>query len=363
MPVSDPLDKSSLAVPSEKASLRASVMLTLAMLAWGMAFPLLKNWQNHSPTCPHPSWQTANPLVQKVISSATLIMLRMFLALVLLAVFRPRLFTQPSRREHAFGALIGFVFFIGFLCQVVGIAGATPALSAFITSLLCIWVPLLAWLCWRAPITLLTLAGLGLGMGGVVVLSFAGTSEGTTQWWGVGLTLATSFFFAVHVLLLDRLGRKASQPAHLTVGLLGSTGVLALLAAGVGAAVGPGLSAWLDWTAWMSRDPFMVRDLGLLTVFSTVLAIHWMNVYQPLISATRAALIYLTEPVFAAIFSIAWGHDPFSLYLVLGGGIILGGNLLVELPGMLRLRNAQRMASEGRTPNSGSDFARDSISR
>ena len=64
-----------------------------------------------------------------------------------------------------------------------------------------------------------------------------------------------------------------------------------------------------------------------------------MNVYQPQISANRAALIYLLEPVFAAMFSVALGHESFTLYLFIGGSLILGGNLLVELPGWLRHGN------------------------
>jgi drug/metabolite transporter (DMT)-like permease len=61
-------------------------------------------------------------------------------------------------------------------------------------------------------------------------------------------------------------------------------------------------------------------------------AFHWMNVYQPRVSAGRAALIYLLEPVFAAAFSVAWGYDALTARLFLGGSLILGGNLLIEIP-------------------------------
>ena len=36
----------------------------------------------------------------------------------------------------------------------------------------------------------------------------------------------------------------------------------------------------------------------------TVLSFHWMNTYQPRVTAVRAALIYLLEPVFAAGFAV-----------------------------------------------------------
>jgi drug/metabolite transporter (DMT)-like permease len=77
----------------------------------------------------------------------------------------------------------------------------------------------------------------------------------------------------------------------------------------------------------------------MLTVFCSVLAFHWMMTYQPRVAAARAALIYLLEPVFASCFSILWGLDDLTLRLLLGGGLIMGGNLLVELPGWLKSRN------------------------
>jgi len=74
------------------------------------------------------------------------------------------------------------------------------------------------------------------------------------------------------------------------------------------------------------------RDLGLLTLLCTVLPFHWFNVYQPRVPASRAALIYLLEPVFASLFSLLWGHDTLALPLLVGGGLILAGNALVEVP-------------------------------
>ena len=60
-----------------------------------------------------------------------------------------------------------------------------------------------------------------------------------------------------------------------------------------------------------------------------------MNSYQPLVPPSRAALIYLLEPVFASVVSVWWGYEELSTALVLGGVLILTGNLLVELPRLL----------------------------
>jgi drug/metabolite transporter (DMT)-like permease len=291
-------------------------MLVVVTVFWGLSFSLMKNCQDAAKGCPG----------GEALASATLIMVRMVLALAILAVVRPRLLLAPSRREYTAGAAIGIPFFLGFILQVLGLAWTTPAMSAFFTSLASAWVPLLVWVLWRTRVPRLTVVGLGLGLAGVAVMV-----EGWTVQGGDTLTLLASAIFAVEILLLDRLG-KSCEPMHLTAGFLAITALAATVLCVALAQLGPGIGAWLAWMGRMAGDYDVVRDVGLLTVFCTVLAFHWMNVYQPQVAASRAALIYLLEPVFAALFSLAWGHDQLTWRLAAGGGIIVCGNLLVELP-------------------------------
>jgi drug/metabolite transporter (DMT)-like permease len=102
------------------------------------------------------------------------------------------------------------------------------------------------------------------------------------------------------------------------------------------AAAGPGLATWLDWLATMLLQPAVLRDVLALTLLSTVLATYLMSTYQPRVSASRAALIYLLEPVFASTLSVLIGHDAVTGRLLLGGSLILGGNAVAELPLWLR---------------------------
>ena len=198
-------------------------------------------------------------------------------------------------------------------------------------------MPLLAFACFRIRVSRPTLAGLAVGIGGAAVLGVRpGAWElGRGEW----LTLAGSVLLAVDLLLLDRLGRDAG-PGHLTLGFLLAHGLPALLLAGGLAAVRPWGADWVRATAGLLGDPSVLLDLALLTLLSTALAFHWMATYQPRVPASRAALVYLLEPVFGAAFSVAWGHDGLTAPLVLGGCLLLGGNLLVELPGWLRQRRA-----------------------
>lgn len=311
--------------PPRRDSLRATVMLVLTTFLWGLSFPLMKSWQDAAVGCPG----------GKVVASATVILVRMVLGLALLAVVRFDLFRRPTRQAHLRGTVVGIAFFVGFELQVLGLAWTSPAMSGFITSLGSAWVPLLVWLLWRTKVPPLALLGIGLGLLGTALLPEKDSETGWTLNVGDLLTLLASMLFAVEILLLDRLGQNVPA-GHLTVSFFAVTAFLSLLLALGGSAFDGGVSSWLRWLIDLLSRPGTALDVGIMTVFCTVLAFHWMNVYQPQVSASRAALIYLLEPVFATIFSIAWGKDQLTTRLLLGGGIILGGNLLVDLP---RVRN------------------------
>jgi drug/metabolite transporter (DMT)-like permease len=322
-------------------------MLVVVTLLWGLSFAWMKNWQEAAQGAP------GGPLL----AALTLIALRMPLALLVLAAWQPRLFSAPTRREYASGALIGVTFTGGFVLQVWGLNWTTPALSAFVTSLCSAWAPLLAWACLGVAVSRLNLLGLAVALSGTAVLGlkFDGWAGPKTDGaWPLGpgeaLTLLASLLFALELLQLDRLGRRVNS-AHLTAGFLGTAAVLAGAAAIVVAARGPGLGEWVAWVGDMLSRPAVLRDLVLMTLLPTVLAFHWMNVYQPRVPVSRAALIYLLEPVFSAAFSVWWQHDRLTPPLLLGGGLVLAGNLLVELPRWLSATGATADPPAG-TPGS-----------
>jgi drug/metabolite transporter (DMT)-like permease len=299
-------------------------MLVLACVCWSAFFSLCKNWQQAAHACPGGD----------LLASLTLLALRTVIALAVLGVFRPGLFLKVSRHEVAVGLLLGALSCLGNILQVWGLAETSPALSGFLTSLASLWVPVLALVCFRLPVARATWAGTVLGIAGLAILGI----DRSVSWgmgFGAGLTVLSSFAFALFILSLDRLGR-AVNPSHLTLVLIAVAGLPTLfLAVGV-AARQDKLLPWLTWLLEVLRQPAVVRDVLLLTMLSTILATHLMSAYQPRVPASRAALIYLLEPVFAAVLSIILGHDSVSARLLLGGALILSGNVLVELPRWIR---------------------------
>lgn len=305
-------------------------MLVLATLFWGASFPLMKHWQLGAAACPGGD----------LVASHTLMGLRMLLGLGILACLRPRLFLLPTRREFRIGMFFGLLNFTGLTCQMLGLAQTTPALSGFFTSLAGAWVPLLAFALFRTSVSRPTLWGLLVCLVGAAVL---GIDPNQTWMMGGGelWTLLSTFVFAALILLLDRWG-KTIQSAHLTVPIILFTGLPAIPLAIFVAGREADMAIWLNWLGSMVREPSILTTVLLLTLCCTVCSTLWMATYQPRIPAARAALIYFLEPVFAALFSICFGYDVISLSLILGGALILVGNLFVELPLWMRVYPASR---------------------
>jgi drug/metabolite transporter (DMT)-like permease len=303
----------------------AASMLVIACLCWGGFFSLAKNWlEAAKETCPG----------GELVGTLTLLGIRPALALLVLALLRPQLFKQATRREWLLGFMLGLLNGVGNVFQVWGLSFTSPALSGFFTSMASLWVPVIALIFLRRSSSGAIWLGLLLGISGLAVLGID-TSKGIRLGQGEALTALSSLIFAVFILILDHAGKQV-RGSHLTLGLIAGAGLPMVPLTLAVSANGEGIGAWFDWLLLVLSDPAMIRDVVLLTILSTVVATHLMGTYQPLVSANRAALIYLLEPVFAATLSVIVGYDMVTLRLVVGGLLILGGNALPEVPKWLR---------------------------
>jgi drug/metabolite transporter (DMT)-like permease len=71
-------------------------------------------------------------------------------------------------------------------------------------------------------------------------------------------------------------------------------------------------------------------NLSLLVVFATLGGFGLMTFYQPKLDPSRAALIYLTEPIFAASYAYLVAGRTMTGHAVAGAALILAANGLAE---------------------------------
>jgi drug/metabolite transporter (DMT)-like permease len=265
---------------------------------------------------------------------------------------------QATRREWFAGAAIGVFFFLGLVLQVIGLATIPASRSGFLTSLTTVFTPMFAVLVFRVFPLRWMVAGAGLAIFGVMVLTGlveidAGgirlAADASQRWtWGDSLTTVGSMFFAVQVLMLDHFGRRMRSVAFtpgmfLVTAILGWLCVAAILGTELRIGTGVPDMRLADW--WqLSLHPAFLVCLGVLAFFCSILSFGMMNQFQPYVSASQASVIYAVEPVCASLWAlilpgylsrladVPLANETLTWNLVLGGVLILAANVVALFP-------------------------------
>jgi drug/metabolite transporter (DMT)-like permease len=210
------------------------------------------------------------------------------------------------------GVLAGLLLLTGYVFQTVGLQYTTAATSAFITYMLVVFVPFISFATTRRAPHPLTLVGVVLAVAGLVLLT-GGAHTGFGR--GEALTLGCAVAFAAHLVFLgDVAGRH--DPVRLTTVQLATVGLACLVPAAV--------------QGEFDLDGSALAAAAFTGVFATAVAFLAMVWAQRVVSPSRAAIILLLEPVFAALLS-ALIDEPLTAATVAGGGLILIAVLLAEV--------------------------------
>lgn len=99
------------------------ILIVLATLIWGSSFVVVKDTTD-------------------VVSPAWILVVRFALAAFILALVYVRKRELYFRKDYiAFGALFGFLLFMGYYLQTIGITDTTPGKNAFLTAPIASWSP------------------------------------------------------------------------------------------------------------------------------------------------------------------------------------------------------------------------------
>lgn len=299
---------------------RATVALFLVSVAWGFTFLWMKQAVEAMARVTGPGHSVA--------TSALFLLFRFALSAALLAAFVPAARRGIGSGAWRGGAWLGFLLVVGFILQMVGLEQITPAVSAFLTSLYVLFLAILTALIERR------LPRIGFAVGALLATAGAALVRGRPEIgeWRTGelLTVGSSFVFAVHILATDRVTkRQAAMPVTLTMFVVIAGGGAALLALETARGNGIGFGQVVE----LCGDPSFLWPLGLTSVFGTVVALAFMNLYQREVDPVRAAILYALEPIWAALVGVYAGEDQITGWLLVGGGLLLAGNLVAELAG------------------------------
>jgi len=252
--------------------------------------------------------------------------LRFGLATVLLPVLLPGARKGLASPKLWLGGLqLASILLAAFSLQLFGLAGVSPSVSAFLTSLYVVFTAILGRALGGGRMGPWMIAGALLATYGAATISGPpDLSFGLSEW----LTVACGFVFAVHILATDKLTRRHDAlPLSFVTYAWVTLGSGAMVLFGLARAPATSLA-----TLWASvTDLAFVEPVLWSSILGTVVALTLMNHFQRQLSPVRAAILYALEPVWTALLAITLRGADMDGWLVAGGFALVSGNLLTEL--------------------------------
>ncbi|MHB9095393.1 MAG: DMT family transporter [Eubacteriales bacterium] len=283
---------------SRKIQLLADLALVFVTLVWGATFVTVKEAIKH-------------------IEPFYFLAIRFGIATLIMLVVTNKRIVRLTTSSFLKGVLIGLMLFAGYAFQTFGLRYTSASNAGFITGLSVVFVPIcIAMATKKLPgiISALGIVSATLGLGLLTV------SESLNINFGDILVLFCAISYTFHILLLGRY-----SPDNDTF-ILATVQIATVAAASY-------FSALVKETAPSAAnfDTEVWQAILITAVLATALAFFMQTWTQKYTSPTHTAIIFTTEPVFAALFAYLIGGESFTLRQGLGAVFILGGMLASEL--------------------------------
>lgn len=262
----------------------------------------------------------------------------LFLLGVLAFFFREQL-KQVNRKMVSAGVLLGILLFAGYAFQTVGLVTTTPSKAGFITGLSVVLVPVFAIFMLKEKLKPFVLIGVFSATVGLYLLTL-----GNPVAMNIGdfYVFLCAISFALQILVT---GKYAPQFPALPLALIqiSTVAVLALLFSPI---LETGWSKMIDPPTLL--HPAVFWALIVTAIPATALAFVAQTQFQRYTTSSRVALIFVMEPVFAAVADIWTSGKMIGAKPLLGCLLILLGMLFAELnpdliPGLKQLRAKKRL--------------------
>lgn len=238
---------------------------------------------------------------------------RFAIATVVLAPPAGRPLRTLPRGGWVAGAGLGLLLAAGYALQTAGLERTTVSNAGFITGLYVVFTPLAAVALFRVRIGAVVWAGVALSTAGLALLSGGGGADGV----GDLLVLAGSAAFSLQIALMERYAPRYDAVAFTFVEMLAAFAGFAVVAAALGQVEVP-----RGWTVWGA--------LLVTGVFASALGFLVQTWAQRRTSATRTALAFALEPVWAAVFGFWLAGDRLGSVAWVGAALIMAGIVVAE---------------------------------
>ena len=256
-------------------------------------------------------------LILQSMSMFNMLGIRFLLAFTLLLILFFKRIRKINRKTFAAGAVMGCLYFLVMTAELNGLKRTSSGNVSFLENTAIVIVPLLQAVLlrrfprWKAVIcALLCLIGVG----------FLTIGSGMAFGAGEMFCMLAAFLYACAILTTDRLTHGNIDALAAGIVQVGMIGALSLTASLLFEA--PRLpSGMLEWTG-----------IVMLAVVCSGFGFTLQPVAQSGTTAERAGMFCALNPMVATILGIVFLHEAFTVQSAVGGGLILAGILISELP-------------------------------
>lgn len=280
---------------TRKKMVYADLSLLLVALAWGGGFVVLKD-----------ALDSITPFY--------IMAIRFAMATIIMLLFFIKKLKNITRIDMKAGVIIGFLLFLAFSTQTVGLKYTEAGKQAFLTGTNVVIVPFLAWLVHKKRPDGYTIASTFLALIGIALLTLQGSFIMNK---GDLLTLICAVFFAAHIVAVGYYAKNMDPY------------LLALLQMAVAAVIFM-IFAILFEPVPKAFNRQMYGAVIYLVLFPTLMAFLIQNVAQKLTTSTHAALILCLEAVFGTILAAIFLKEVFTIQMVIGCILIFCAIILTE---------------------------------
>ncbi len=231
-------------------------------------------------------------------------------ALAVPGASRLRSLGRPGTAAALFaGALLG----AGYALQTAGLQRTSVSSTGFVTGMYVVLTPVLALVLYRNRLGRSAVVGVVVATAGLALL--AGVHRGSAS--GDLLVLAGAAVYSLQIVLMERFAPVYDAIAFTLVEMLAAFAGLAVIALAAGQFQVPRGS-----TVWGA--------LLVTGVFASALAFLAQSWAQRRTSATRTALAFSLEPVWAAFFGFTLAGDRLGVAGWVGCVVIMAGIVIAE---------------------------------
>ena len=208
-------------------------------------------------------------------------------------------------------ALAGGLLAVGYVLQTFGLQRTSVSSAGFVTGMYVVLTPIIALVLFRLRVGATAWVGAALATGGLAML--AGVHGGSVS--GDLLVLGAAAVYSLQIVLMERYAPRYDAIAFTLIEM-----VVAFF--GLSVAAIPTAAVPHGWTVWGA--------LLVTGIFASALGFLVQTWAQRQTSATRTALVFTLEPVWAAIFGYTLAGDRLGALGWGGCAVIMAGIALAE---------------------------------